>query len=150
MITILYTYRSCLSEARLLRRRLQQTEISFLHWLRTKVRDLLRLIQTPRYQTEERCNLGVRVTDESPVVKVIGAGEETPLELVIMVSLAVVIKSALKSFTKMLVKEKNSFEIVRIEAMFCSESEIQLVSSIYASAEMLIDSVVMLVGSYRF
>src|SRR5256714_8381456 len=147
MITILYTYRSCLSEARLLRRRLQQTEISFLHWLRTKVRDLLRLIQTPRYRTEERCNLGVRVTVESPVVKVIG---ETPLELVIMMSLAVVINSALKSFTKILVKEKNSFEIVRIEAIFCSKSEIQLVSSMYASAGMLIDSVVTLVGSYRF
>src|SRR5205085_11935830 len=93
MITILYTYRSCLSEAHLLRRRLQQTEISFLHWLRTKVRDLLRLIQTPRYQTEERCNLGVRVTVESPVVKVIKTGEEMPLELVIIVSLAVVIRA---------------------------------------------------------
>src|SRR5436190_20983373 len=116
MITILYTYRSCLSEARLLRRRLQQTEISFLHWLRTKVRDLLKLIHTPRYRTEERCNLGVRVTDESPVAKVIGAGVEMPLELVIMVSLAVVISSALKSFTKMLIKEKNSFAIVRIDA----------------------------------
>src|ERR1044071_6415811 len=130
MITILYTYRSCLSEARLLRRRLQQTEISFLHWLRTKVRDLLRLIQTPRYRTEERCNAGVRVTVDEPVVKVIGAGEETPLELVIMVSLAVVISSALKSLTRMLVKDKNSFAMVRMDAMFCSELEIQLVSSI--------------------
>src|SRR5690242_6898246 len=115
-----------------------------------KVRDLLRLIQTPRYRTEERRNLGVRVTVEDPVVKVIGAEEEMPLELVIMVSLAVVINSALKSFTKILVKEKNSFEIVRIEAIFCSESEIQLVSSIYASTGMLMDSVVILVGSYRF
>ena len=123
----------------MLRRRLQQIEISFLHWLRVKVRDLLRLIQTSRYRTEERYNLGVRVTVESPVVKVIGAGEETPLELVIMISLAVVISSALKSFTKMLVKEKNSFEIVRIEAIFCLELEIQLVSSMYTSAGMLMD-----------
>ena len=87
------------------------------------------------------------MTDEDLVVKVIGAGEETPLESVIMESLAVIISSALKSLTKMLVKEKNSFKIVRIEVIFCSESEIQLVSSMYASAGMLMDSVVMLAGS---
>src|SRR5436190_1721886 len=96
----------------------------FLHWLRTKVRDLLRLIQTPKYQTEERCKVGVRVTVENLVLKIIDAGEEAPLEFVIIVSLAVVISSALKSLTRMLlVKEKNSFEIVRMDAMFCSEPE---------------------------
>ena len=69
------------------------------------------------------------MTVEEPVLKVIGTREEIPLEFVIIVSLAVIISSALKSLTRMLVKKKNSFKIVRMDAIFCSEVEIQLVSS---------------------
>ena len=130
IITMLYTYRSCLSETRLLHNMLQHTEISFLHWLMIKVRDLFRLIHTPRYRTDERGRVGVRVIDEDPVLKVIGMGFKIPLESACMESLAVVIKMAFPSLTRILVKEKNSLETVRISFIFSFESESQLVSSI--------------------
>ena len=69
------------------------------------MRDLFKLIQTPRYRIEERCKDGVMDTVVVPVVKEIGVGDEMPFESYCMDNLAVVISSALKLLTRMLVKE---------------------------------------------
>ena len=54
---------------------------------------------------EVRYKDGVRDKVVDPVVKEIGVGEEIPFESCCMDNLAVVISSALKSLTRMLVKE---------------------------------------------